>query len=402
MVDPKKVKKVVLSSTVAGMVFAAPLTGYAALGDQMLKQGMSHHDVKELQELLRGKGYFTYHTSTGYFGSITRQAVMDFQRDANLSVDGVVGPMTFKALNVTTSSKPTSDVNSRPLLRAGSRGQAVTDLQNKLKVAGLYTMKVDGIFGSGTERAVRQFQQKNGLQVDGIAGPQTWAALNGVQADKPAEAQPPKETNQGSSNDIVRLGARGAVVKDVQTKLKAAGVFPYTVDGIFGQQTLAAVKKFQMQQGLTVDGVVGPKTWAKLKSPDKPNPGNSNFNPGSTSFNVIQLVAHAGELIGSPYVWGGTTPSGFDCSGFIVYVFKKQGVQLPRTVAEQWNYGKKVSQPSVGDVVFFKTTTNGPSHNGIYVGNNQFIHSGTSTGVTISSMDNNYWKSRYLGARQLY
>ena len=114
------------------------------------------------------------------------------------------------------------------------------------------------------------------------------------------------------------------------------------------------------------------------------------------------MIAEASIHIGTPYVWGGTTPSGFDCSGFVQYVFAQQGISIPRTVATQWNAATAVSQPSVGDIVFFETYTNGPSHNGIYIGNNQFIHSGSSTGVTITSMDNSYWKARYLGAKRLH
>lgn len=405
MVDPKSMKKWALSSALAGVVLTAPLTGYAALGDQTLKQGMSHNDVKQLQNVLKDKGYFTYSTSTGYFGPITRDAVMQFQKEANLSVDGIAGPMTFKALNISSSPTPkepdksAQSINTNQLLRVGSRGQAVTDLQNKLQSAGLYTYAVDGIYGSRTALAVRQFQQQKGLQVDGIAGPKTLAALNGVPASKqpPEQTSPNKPAPNNDAAQILRFGARGSAVTDLQNKLKTAGVFPYTVDGIFGKQTETAVRNFQLRQGLTVDGIAGPKTLAKLQSP------NSSGKPGNNaSFNVIQLVAHAGKLMGTPYVWGGTTTSGFDCSGFLVYVFNKQGVKLPRTVAQQWNAGKKVSQPSVGDVVFFETYKSGPSHNGIYVGNNQFIHSGSSTGVTISNLNSSYWKSRYLGAKQLY
>lgn len=102
-----------------------------------------------------------------------------------------------------------------------------------------------------------------------------------------------------------------------------------------------------------------------------------------------------------PYVWGGTSPNGFDCSGFIYYVFKNGGgVTVPRTVATLYQSGKSTSTPNIGDIVFFDTT-GGPSHAGIYIGNGQFIHAGSSTGVTIASLSNSYWAPRYLGSKSI-
>ncbi|MED4224759.1 LysM peptidoglycan-binding domain-containing protein [Neobacillus cucumis] len=118
------------------------------------------------------------------------------------------------------------------------------------------------------------------------------------------------------------------------------------------------------------------------------------------AFNVDALIVEAKKYIGVPYVWGGSTPSGFDCSGFLNYVFAKQGVSIPRTVATIWDAGTPVSTPQKGDIVFFDTT-GGPSHAGLYIGNNQFIHAGSSTGVTITDMSNSYWKPRYLGAKSI-
>lgn len=114
---------------------------------------------------------------------------------------------------------------------------------------------------------------------------------------------------------------------------------------------------------------------------------------------MINLVADASQLLGTPYLWVGTTSAGMDCSGFIQNVFQKSKIQLPRTVAQMWNVGQAVTKPKVGDIVFFETYTQGPSHAGIYIGNNQFIHSGASTGVTVSNLTTNYWSSRYLGSK---
>jgi cell wall-associated NlpC family hydrolase len=118
------------------------------------------------------------------------------------------------------------------------------------------------------------------------------------------------------------------------------------------------------------------------------------------AFNADALITEAKKYIGVPYVWGGSTPSGFDCSGFLNYVFAKQGISIPRTVATIWDAGTPVSSPQKGDIVFFNTT-GGPSHAGLYIGNNQFIHAGSSTGVTITDMNNSYWKPRYLGAKSI-
>lgn len=114
---------------------------------------------------------------------------------------------------------------------------------------------------------------------------------------------------------------------------------------------------------------------------------------------VSQIITEAKKHIGVPYVWGGTSPAGFDCSGFIHYSFLKAGVTIPRTVESIWKAAKTVTAPKVGDLVFFETYKTGPSHAGIYLGNNEFIHAGSSTGVTISSMNSSYWKPRYLGAK---
>ncbi len=115
------------------------------------------------------------------------------------------------------------------------------------------------------------------------------------------------------------------------------------------------------------------------------------------------IIATAMEYLGVPYVWGGTTPSGFDCSGFVQYVFNLHGITLPRTSKEQYCVGTAVSRSELepGDLVFFETGSNGVSHLGIYIGDDQFINATQSRGIAISYLSNSYWDSRYYGARRI-
>jgi hypothetical protein len=120
--------------------------------------------------------------------------------------------------------------------------------------------------------------------------------------------------------------------------------------------------------------------------------------------NYDQLLPIAKKFIGVPYAWGGTSPSGFDCSGFITYVYKQLDVELPRISRDMAKAGNPVkrSELRIGDLVFFNTYGSDISHAGIYIGNNQFIHSQDGKGVSISPLnDPFYWSKRYVGATRV-
>jgi peptidoglycan DL-endopeptidase LytE len=115
-----------------------------------------------------------------------------------------------------------------------------------------------------------------------------------------------------------------------------------------------------------------------------------------------QIVQTANGYLGIPYAWGGTTPKGFDCSGFVRFVFEQNGVNLPRTSREMFStMGTYTGTPSVGDLVFFAQSNSTISHVGIYIGNNEFI-SATNDGVSIASMASKYWGSKYVGSKRVF
>ena len=135
--------------------------------------------------------------------------------------------------------------------------------------------------------------------------------------------------------------------------------------------------------------------------------GRSGYLPTSrgdfSTLLVRRLISVAQEYIGVPYLFGGSTPSGFDCSGFVQFAAKAAGLVLPRSADEQYHMGRSVSRSQMqpGDLVFFSTYTDGVSHSGIYLGGDRFISSTSSRGVVIDSLSEGYWSDCYVGAKRL-
>jgi cell wall-associated NlpC family hydrolase len=120
-----------------------------------------------------------------------------------------------------------------------------------------------------------------------------------------------------------------------------------------------------------------------------------------TSKLAQSLARSALRFLGTPYVFGGTSSTGFDCSGFVQHVFALLGIGLPRTADAQYDAGKPaIGGPRAGDLVFFDTY-GGVSHVGIYLGHGEFVHASTSRGVMVSKLSEAYWASRYVGAKRI-
>ena len=178
-------------------------------------------------------------------------------------------------------------------LRTGSRGSEVTKLQQALKKLGLYSLKTDGIYGRGTMLAVQEFQRKNGLKADGIAGPKTQAKLYGSSGTSAASSDQESGTESSAAavSGTLRPGDRGEAVKQLQTKLKELGLYSLKTDGIYGRGTTQAVQAFQRKNGLKEDGIAGPKTQAKLYG----NSGNSAASSSASSSMASAAISEEQE-----------------------------------------------------------------------------------------------------------
>ena len=193
-----------------------------------------------------------------------------------------------------------------------------------------------------------------------------------------------------------RIGDQGSDVAEIQGELASMG-YDVTADGDFGPATAEAVKAFQRSQGIEADGCVGPATYSALLGKGMPE-----ISRGS-NYISRRVTQTAMQYMGVPYVFGGTTPGGFDCSGYVRYVFAQAGISLPRMADEQYEAGLPISTSELvpGDLVFFSTYTYGASHVGIYIGDGNFIHASSSRGVSIASLDGSYWVSTYIGSRRI-
>ena len=165
-------------------------------------------------------------------------------------------------------------------LQAGDRGSEVTTLQQRLKRLGYFTGQINGNFGSATTSAVIRFQKAKGLTADGVVGDATAAALYNkqerttaagnsqrqVQRSDRTTTQSKKPVTSTSKDNFLQPGDRGLEVRKLQSLLKQAGFYKDSVDGVFSASTVAAIKRFQQANQITVDGIAGPRTIALLQS----------------------------------------------------------------------------------------------------------------------------------------
>lgn len=257
----------------------------------------------------------------------------------------------------------------------GDTGSEIVAIQKKLIAAG-YKARETGEYDANTKWAVRLYQKDQGLPVDGILGDMTYKKLMGK--PMPSATKTVSKVKEISKKDA-ELMAKIQAKKEVNSKAITTSV---------------KQQKKPTTQGKPATVQVKHKVTNHTAKPLRTVP---------VSGNVKEILTYANTFTGVPYKFGGTTPAGFDCSGYIRHVFQKVGVQLPRQADEQYTVGKKVEKQNLqpGDLVFFETYEPGVSHSGIYIGDGQFISATSSSGVAVADIDDSYWGPRYVGAKRV-
>lgn len=252
-----------------------------------------------------------------------------------------------------------------PLLRRGAEGHDVHILQDNLKRLG-YEVDLTDVFDDATYQAVSAFQRDEGIAASGTVDRETWRSLKArvaeIKKPQPEASAPPQEKTPKPNTE-----------KPTTPKKPASE----PVSEKTSSEKESAVPKAEKV------------------------PESTPFLPKGKADAIIKT---AKKYIGTRYVFGGTTPKGFDCSGFVQYIFKQNGFSIPRTADEQYKLGKSIkkrSELAPGDLVFFSTYEKGASHCGVYLGKNQFIHVSSSKGVRIDSLDDSYWKPRWYGGKHI-
>ncbi|TJX14300.1 peptidase [Tissierella creatinini] len=340
MFNKKAIKGTTLALALSGIMSFTSLPTYAVLGEQTLKKGMSHEDVQVLQEELKSFGLFSNVNTTTYYGDITEESVKAFQLSQGLEINGIFDITTYQKLMALKATTISSEDKVKSVSIAPS-------VNSSSKGALIY-------------------------------------------------------------NRQLKLEDKGSDVKQLQEALKGLGFL--TIDNTteyFGTQTQEALKAFQQSQELIPDGIAGLRTFESinrvLAGKGIALPEVSRSAERSRAANIIETGK---KYLGVRYVFGGTSPKGFDCSGFTSYVFKQNGITLPRATDGQATVGTKVSKSDLqaGDLVIFSNTyKRGPSHVGIYIGNDQFIHASStrSGGVIISDINSSYYTNHFSYGRRV-
>lgn len=390
------------------------------------KENDDGEDITQIQQRLYQLGYLAGEDQiTGHFGEKTKEAVLKLQERNNLSMDGTVGRETYNLIY--------SDEVRPNLLVFGDKSDVVLICQQRLFDLGYMTTTPDGIYGTDMSAALKTFQMKNAMVVDGYLGPETREIL----------------MSGSALPNHMGLGDTSEQVANVQQKLIKLGYLSNgRATGYFGEITQKAVKNFQKQNGLSQDGMVGAYTLAKLTSDGAKKAasgmldganfrnsagsssgggstggggssgggssgGGSGTDAGSTSQvtggsgtpntdangvsgEVANLLSVARSKIGSPYVWGAKGSGSFDCSGFVYWVLNQCGVSQSYITSSGWQSVGRYTRISnysdlrAGDIIVVS------GHVGFVSTGGCVIDASSSNGRVIERGLGSWWANHFI------
>ncbi|RFZ79562.1 peptidoglycan-binding protein [Lacrimispora amygdalina] len=352
--------------------------------------GISGDDVKQIQNRLYELGYLAKEEEvTGEFNETTEKAVMKLQELNQLSIDGKVGRKTIRLL-YSEEVKP-------DYLAYGEKNEVVLSAQKRLKSLGYLTTVPDGNYGKDTVTAVKQFQSRNDLVVDGYLGPSTRIAL---------------EQEEATPNGVM-LREQGESVKRIQELLNKYGYLSSSnVTGYFGEVTEQSVKRFQKDNGLKADGSVGVQTLSLLTA-DKSVKAGKDFRPAvvdagsggggkTVNGNVKAFIDIAASKVGSKYVWGSKGPNSFDCSGFVYWSLNQIGVRQSYLTSSGWRNMGKYKRISNYDDIKPGDIVVGKGHMGIAAESQKVIDASSSNGKVVYRQRTAWWRNNFIVAWRIF
>lgn len=298
-------------------------------------------------------------------------------------------------------------------LSAGINHIDVKTLQTHLKDMGYFKYNSNTTyFGRLTMEAVMDFQAKNKLVVDGSFGPASFKVLQTLlkNDNKLPESKPSgDEVFQIIYKKPLFLGSKGEDVKSFQEALKTLGFLKIDkTTTYFGSITEKALIDFQVSLNILPDGRASSSTYQAINKALKDNFKISMPNRGEVDRLTMDIITIAKSYLDPkvPYVFGGNSIEGMDCSAFTMSVYGQAGIKIPRTSDLQAGIGREVNRNNLkaGDLLIFSDTYRaGPSHVGIYLGNQELIHASTSNnGTTISKLTSKYYEDHFTFGRRLY